>query len=135
MQQEVQRERIVQELKNMGCRITKQRLLLLDVILNEECTCCKEIYYKARNRKIDVGIATVYRMVNTLENIGAIDRKKMYQVAYQDPQDHHYIVEMDDGTTYHFTEKKMDQVLSEGLKAVGYANGKKVQKIKMSANS
>ena len=36
------KEAIVQKLKASGCRITKQRLMLLDIILEENCSCCKE---------------------------------------------------------------------------------------------
>ena len=72
-----QKELIVEKLKENGCRITKQRLILLDVILSQECGSCKEIYYKIDD---SIGTATVYRMINTLEEIGAINRKNMYKV-------------------------------------------------------
>ena len=39
----------------------------------------KEIYYKALQKDSSIGPATVYRMVNTLESIGAISRKKFLQ--------------------------------------------------------
>ena len=61
-------------------KITKQRLILLDVILEGECGSCKEIYYRASKIDHSIGTATVYRMINTLEEIGAIDRKNMYRV-------------------------------------------------------
>lgn len=73
---EMQREIVIDRLKERGCRITKQRLILLDIILNEDCSCCKEIYYQASKIEPSIGTATVYRMVNTLEEIGAISRKK-----------------------------------------------------------
>lgn len=44
---EMQKEMVLQRLREQGCRITKQRQMLLDVILQEDCTSCKEIYYKA----------------------------------------------------------------------------------------
>ena len=44
---QMQKENIIQKLKERGCRITKQRLMLLDIILEENCSCCKEIYYRA----------------------------------------------------------------------------------------
>ena len=47
----MQKEAILNRLRQRGCRITKQRMLLLDIILDEECSSCKEIYYKAS--KID----------------------------------------------------------------------------------
>lgn len=75
-----QKDIIVKRLKDNGCRITKQRLVLLDVILGDECVNCKDIYYKAHRIDDSIGTATVYRMVNTLEEIGVISRKNMYKV-------------------------------------------------------
>lgn len=77
-----QKELIIQKLKADGCRITKQRLMLLDIILGKDCSCCKEIYYQAVRMDPGIGTATVYRMINTLEKIGAISRKNMYKVAF-----------------------------------------------------
>ncbi len=77
---EGQKEQIIRQLRENGCRITQQRLILLDVILNNECTSCKEIYYRAGKIDKNIGFATVYRMINTLEEIGAINRKNWYRV-------------------------------------------------------
>ena len=41
------KEQIIEKLKENGCRITKQRKMLIDIILENECSSCKEIYYKA----------------------------------------------------------------------------------------
>ncbi len=80
MKTEMQKEIILKRLRDSGCRITKQRQILLDVILQEDCDCCKEIYYKAAAIDPRIGAATVYRMVNLLEEIGAIDRRNMYRI-------------------------------------------------------
>ena len=76
----MQKEAILNRLRQRGCRITKQRMLLLDIILEEECSSCKEIYYKASKIDSSIGSATVYRMINMLEEIGAINRRNMYKV-------------------------------------------------------
>lgn len=76
-----QKQIIINRLKEEGCRITKQRLMLLDIILEDECSSCKEIYYRATKKDPTIGTATVYRMINTLEEIGAISRKNMYKVS------------------------------------------------------
>ena len=75
-----QKNTIIKELKSRGCRITRQRLILLDIILEEDCSSCKEIYYRASKVDESIGTATVYRMINTLEEIGAISRKNMYKI-------------------------------------------------------
>ena len=76
----MQREMIIQKLKESGCRITKQRLMLLDIILEEDCSCCKEIYFKASKVDPKIGVATVYRMVSTLEEIGVFSRCYRYSL-------------------------------------------------------
>ena len=78
---EMQKEIVLQKLRERGCRITRQRRMLLDVILQEECGSCKEIYYKASSIDTTIGAATVYRMINLLEEIGAISRKNMYRIS------------------------------------------------------
>lgn len=77
------RELIIDQLRKKKFRITEQRRLLIDVILEDECSSCKEIYYKAVKKDSTVGIATVYRMVKTLEDLGVINRKNLYQIDYK----------------------------------------------------
>lgn len=79
-QQLKQKQWILRQLKSRGCRITKQRVLLLDIILQEDCTSCKEIHYKAAKQDKTIGLATVYRMIGTLEEIGVINRSNMYKI-------------------------------------------------------
>ena len=69
------KEVVIQRLKENGCRITKQRLMLIDIILKEDNSSCKEIYYKAAAADSKIGAATVYRMINTLEEIGVVSRQ------------------------------------------------------------
>lgn len=87
---QMQREIVIQRLKEQGCRITKQRMVLLDIILNENCSSCKEIYYKASKIDPKIGTATVYRMINTLEEIGAISRRNMYKIDCDKDDSEHF---------------------------------------------
>ena len=41
------KDEIIERLKENGCRITKQRKILIDIILENDCASCKEIFYKA----------------------------------------------------------------------------------------
>lgn len=84
MSVEAKKEYIIQALKDNGCRITSQRRLLIDIILRGDCCCCKEIYYKAAKADPSIGLATVYRMIKTLEEIGLIQRKNMYRIDCED---------------------------------------------------
>ena len=121
---QMQKAIILQELKKRGCRITKQRKMLLDVILNEDCSSCKEIYYKAARKDSRIGTATVYRMINILEEIGAINRKNMYKIACSPECEvrEACMIRFDDGSTLDLTGKAWNTVIQEGLKACGYAS-------------
>ena len=70
-------EEILLRLKEKGFRITEQRKIIVDIIVNEEYACCKEVYIHAHRKDKSIGIATVYRMINLLEEIGAISRKNI----------------------------------------------------------
>lgn len=71
-------EQVLKLLQDNGKRITQQRKILVDVILNGQWECCKEIYYEASKRDSSIGMATVYRMMTTLEEIGVIERRCVF---------------------------------------------------------
>ena len=73
-----QKEQIIAELQKRGKRITEQRKVLLDVILEGNWTCCKEIYYEAVKRDPSIAMPTLYRMLATLEEIGVLTRTYRY---------------------------------------------------------
>ena len=127
------RDQIIEKLKENGCRITKQRLMLIDIILENDCTSCKEIFYIASKTDNRIGVATVYRMVNALEEIGAISRKNMYKIEYSGEGDEGGGCEivLDDHTTCHLSQGKWNRVVREGLKRCGYLKDQKVTKITM----
>lgn len=127
----MEKEQIIKKLREQGCRITKQRRMLLDIILEEECSCCKEIYYKAVKRDKTIGTATVYRMINTLEDIGAISRNTMYRIACQEncERKEKCLIELDDGTRLELTEKQWHEIVESGLKACGYTGRHNVRRV------
>ena len=125
---EMKKEIIIEKLREQGCRITKQRELLLNVIMQEECASCKEIYYKASSLDKKIGTATVYRMINLLEEIGAISRKNMYKISCSMDcgKQNACIIELDDDTVCQLSAQNWYKVISEGLKACGYVEEQKV---------
>lgn len=75
------KEDIFLMLRQKGLRLTEQRKIIVDIIVNEEYSCCKEVYFLAHKKDKSIGIATVYRMINVLEDIGAISRKNITKNA------------------------------------------------------
>ena len=73
-----EKDKILELFRNKGMRITKQRKLILDIVFEQECTSCKEIFFYASRRDDRIGIATVYRMVGALEEAGVLSREIVY---------------------------------------------------------
>ena len=73
-----QKEQVIDELQKRGKRVTEQRKMLLDVILEGNWVSCKDIYYEARKKDPGLGLATVYRTVGALEEIGVLSRAYQY---------------------------------------------------------
>ena len=75
MSQEERFQEVLNQLKNAGYRITEQRRLL-----NNEYSSCKEIYYAAKKLDDKVGIATVYRTVQLLEDMSLIHKEMVVRI-------------------------------------------------------
>ena len=80
MCQEERFQEVLNQLKKAGYRITEQRKLLLHIILNNEYSSCKEIYYAAKKQDDKVGIATVYRTVQLLEDMELIHKEMVVRI-------------------------------------------------------
>lgn len=149
----MQEDIIFQKLRDMGCRVTKQRRILLNVILQEECASCKEIYYKARREDPKIGAATVYRMINLLEEIGAISRNSIYTIPGAAPvgagcgecsgmdggcacveqgKKIACVIELDDHTSCCLSAKECCLAMTKGLRACGYIQCQNVTNILLS---
>lgn len=126
------KEYILEQLRKKGLRITSQRKLIIDIILKNECSCCKEIYYEALRSDSSIGIATVYRMVKTLEEVGAIDRRNMYRIAYGKncSKEEACIVTLDEGNdSIRLNGREWAKVVEAGLKVTGYLKNQRIDNI------
>ncbi len=111
---------IISELRKNGCRITEQRKLIIDIILENECSCCKEIYYQAAHKDPSIGIATVYRMLKKLEEIGALDRKNQYQISYDMTEESGKMVVVEKNKVMEVRELSLFEDIVTKLKKEGY---------------
>ena len=127
----MQRDMVIQRLRERGLRITKQRLMLLDIILKEECSNCKEIYYQASAKDSGIGAATVYRMINTLEEIGAIDRKNMFKIACGSSCEMENVceIEFDTMESCQLSATELYAVIQAGLEACGYGENRNIRSV------
>jgi len=140
---EKQKLAIMEALREQGFRITKQRKIVIDIILENNCSCCKEIYYQANKIDSKIGIATVYRMVKTLEDIGAIDKKNQYKVSVENRikdtlEEEIYcacekgcMVILKNHKKIRLNSAEFNQALKAGLDIIGFANEEEIDSIEL----
>lgn len=128
---DIRKEQVIKRLHERGCRMTKQRQVLLDIILEQECVSCKEIYYKASAVEPSIGVATVYRLVSLLEDVGAISRKNLYKIPFCLDCDKEIvcIIQFEDDTFCQLTAQNWHKVILKGLSECGYEAGKKIKNV------
>ena len=125
---QMQREHILQKLKEQGYRVTKQRIAVIDIILENDCGSCKEIFYRTSKVNKNIGAATIYRTVNMLEEIGAIHRRNIYQLSGME-ESGVVLVTLMDGTELYLTAEEWNEVGQKGMEACGYLEGEKILSI------
>ncbi|MBO6258572.1 MAG: transcriptional repressor [Succinivibrio sp.] len=79
-------EDTLRKLEASGLRMTVQRRHIIEILTNSECTSPKELWYEAKQYVPDLGIATVYRLINRLEQIGVLSKARNLGMQPQTPQ-------------------------------------------------
>lgn len=130
----MQREMILRKLKEGGYRITKQRIAVIDIILENDCGSCKEILYQTSKGKKKIGTATVYRTLHMLEEIGAINRRNVYKFSeLTEPADVRTVtVLLENGGRLQLDAAEWNRVLQTGLRDCGYLRNERVVSVKKS---
>src|SRR5699024_3324340 len=99
-------ERILSMIKNGGYKLTPQRKIILDVIMKntEHHLTIEEIFDEVKKNSPKIGIATVYRTVQMLEELGVVikhhfdEGTSRYELADSNRKhDHHHLVCLDCG--------------------------------------
>ena len=90
-------------------------------------------FFIRRHRRIKrsgFGVATVYRMINALEEIGAISRKNMYRIESGENCEGGCDIVLEDDTVFRMPKEKLDQIVRDGARRCGYlSDRKKVSRI------
>ena len=128
----MKKEEIYDKLRQNGCRITKQRQTLIDIIIEREFCCCKEIYYIASKKMTEIGLATIYRMINVLEEVGAIRRENMYRIVtpQEDQEADKCVIHLHDEQLIELDKEALQRVLEKGMESCGYLQAEKQTRIK-----
>lgn len=102
------------ELRRLGLRVTPQRLLILDILQHSDRhLTADDIHSRLRERFPALDISTVYRTLETLTNLGMVQR-----VSLGETHDHYEWVDVPHyhvicrrcGATTHFSDDLLDQL-------------------------
>lgn len=79
-------ENILRKLELSGLRMTVQRRHIIEILTSSQCTTPKELWYEAKQFVPDLGIATVYRLIKRLEQIGVISKARNLGMQKVEPK-------------------------------------------------
>ncbi len=126
-----EKDQILDLFRQRGMRITKQRKLILDIVFEHDCVCCKEIYYQALKKDKNVGIATVYRMVNALADLGVFQVNVPWRLtgaASSGGQDGCRVV-LKNRTVVELDRHEWQSLLEDALRKKGYTEALEIERV------
>ncbi|MEE8602060.1 Fur family transcriptional regulator [Euzebya tangerina] len=89
----------VQLLRDVGLRVTRQRTAVLDALADRpEAVSAQELYTEFRNAGDSIGLSTVYRALESLDEAGLLDSfpregEQVYRRC--SPKHHHHLICID----------------------------------------
>ena len=111
-----------EQLKEKGYRLTDQRLAILETILNNKGKHLnsQEIYDLVKEEHPEIGVATVYRTLPLLEEIGIVyggdfgDGSIRYEVAKEhEVHRHHHLICIECGSIEEFEDDLLESIENE----------------------
>ena len=121
-------DQTVARLEAEGFRKGGARLAIIQLLGREHCCLtAMEIFDKLRAEGKHVGIASVYRVLDLLVQQRLVQRVDVgrghirYEPQHQSGEHHHHVVCDDCGTVEAFSDPKLERVLREIERNVGYA--------------
>ena len=126
-----EKDKILELLRSRGLRVTKQRRLILDIVFEQECICCKEIYYQASKKDKSIGLATVYRMVNVLTDLGVFQVNVPYRLSDDalDKGRNGCRIILKDQSVIELDQEEWQHALEEALVKKGYSRNMKIDRV------
>ena len=101
-------------LKNAGLKVTLPRLKILEVLQDPEChhVSAEDLYKKLIDIGEEIGLATVYRVLNQFDDAGIVTRhnfeggKSVFELTQQHHHDH--LICIDCGKVIEFTDDAIE---------------------------
>ncbi len=121
---------VKERMKKRSMRLTPQRVAILEVLDRDRAghLGADEIYARLRRAHPEIGLATVYRTLDMLEQIGVLHKTDFGEGRSQfelDPKDeghyHHHLICLECGRITEFQDDLLDQLEAEIARKSGFA--------------
>lgn len=119
------RESYEKALRRAGLRVTRQRQVILDIVLSvTDHPNALEIFHRASLVDKTISLSTVYRTMKVLEECGAIYRHAFeggpsrFEQAGSEHHDH--LIDVDSGEVVEFHSNLIEKIQEEIAHALGY---------------
>ena len=128
----VDREKFQKLLKEKGLKMTRQRLVVLEVLAEnpEQHLTAEDIYERVKVENPDIGLATVYRTVQLLLELELIDRINLddgfvrYEIGDMEKKRlhhrHHHLICLKCGRVSAFQEDMLEALETGVKQALGF---------------
>jgi len=112
-------------LRQAGLRVTRQRRLILDIILAaHDHPDAMEIFRRASKLDKSISLSTVYRTMRALEECGAIQRHAFdggpSRFEQMRPEHHDHLIDIDTGKVIEFQSDVIERLQEEIAHQLGY---------------
>lgn len=114
-------------LRGEGLKPGAARTAVIGVLADQDCCLAAgAIYDEVRRRRPGVGIASVYRALETLTALGLVHRVDLrsggarYEPAQPDGDHHHHLVCGDCGRVEAFTDEELERAISTVSRAAAF---------------
>ena len=120
-------------LKEKGLKVTRQRLVVLEVLAGnaEEHLTAEEIYDRVKADNPDIGLATVYRTIQLLKELHLIDRINFddgfvrYEMGTvsecEQKHHHHHLICMKCGKVISFRDDLLEELEDKITETTGFS--------------
>ncbi|MBO8416663.1 MAG: transcriptional repressor [Proteobacteria bacterium] len=127
-------EETLRKLEESGLRMTVQRRHIIDILMRSQCTSPKELWYEAKEYVPDLGIATVYRLINRLEQIGVLSKARNLGIRPLVPKLGN-LLDARGKKIRSLEGVKLSEVLRKGLTAAGVVGQNNVIQLTLSGDT
>ena len=109
-----------------GLKMTGQRRVILQVLdESEDHPSVEEVYERAKAKDSSISMATVYRTMGMLDELGLVVRHDFKEnfARYElldDNHHHHHLIDIDSGEVIEFNDPRLDALEKELAEKYGY---------------